>query len=57
MLHMRCYPEAAVGVRAFIKRADEAVQDTKASVTAGVGVAVVALVVAVVALVVAVVRR
>jgi hypothetical protein len=46
-----------VGVRQFLKRADEAVQDTKTSVTAGVVVAVVAFVVAVVALVVAVVRR
>lgn len=46
-----------MGVRTFIKRADEAVQDTKTSVTTGVALAVVALVVAVVALVVAVVRR
>jgi hypothetical protein len=46
-----------VGVRQFLKRADDAVQDTKQSVTAGVAVAVVALIVAVVALVVAVVRR
>lgn len=46
-----------MGVRQFLRRADEAVQDTKSSVTAGVAVAMVALVVAVVALVVAVVRR
>jgi hypothetical protein len=46
-----------VGVRQFLTRADQAVQDTKQSVTGGVVVAVVALVVAVVALVVAVVRR
>ena len=46
-----------MGVRQFLSRADEAVQDTRQSVTAGVFLAVVALVVAVVALVVAVVRR
>jgi hypothetical protein len=46
-----------VGVRTFLRRADEAVQDQKQAVTGGVIVAVVALVVAVVALVVAVVRR
>jgi len=57
MLHIRCYVEALVGVRQFLKRADTAVQDTKTSVTTGVAVAVVAFVVAVVALVVAVVRR
>lgn len=46
-----------MGVRTFLKRADQAVQDQKQSVTAGVAVAVVAFVVALVALVVAIVRR
>ena len=46
-----------MGVRTFLKRADEAVQDTKSSVTAAVGVAIVALVVAVVGIIIAVVRR
>lgn len=46
-----------MGLRTFLSRADEAVQDTKASVTAGVVMSVAALIVAVVALVVAIVRR
>jgi len=46
-----------VGVGKFLRRADEAVQDTKQAVSTGVVLSVVALVVAVVALVVAVVRR
>jgi len=44
-------------VREMVRRADEAVHDTKDAVTTGVAIAVVALVVATVALVVAVVRR
>jgi hypothetical protein len=46
-----------VGVRQFMRRADDAVQTTKASVTTGVALSVVAIVLAVVAIVVAVVRR
>lgn len=46
-----------MGLRTFIGRADQAVQDTKDAVSGGVFVAVAALVVAVVALVVAIVRR
>jgi len=46
-----------MGVGQFLRRADQAVQDTKQSVTAGVVLSVAAIVVAVVALVVAVVRR
>ncbi len=46
-----------MGVGNFLRRADQAVQDTKESVTAAVAVSVVALVVALVALVVAIVRR
>lgn len=46
-----------MGVRQFLSRADQAVQDTREAVSGGVLVAVAALVVAVVALVVAVVRR
>lgn len=46
-----------MGVRTFLKRADQAVQDTKTSVSTGVVLSVVAMVVAVVALVIAVVRR
>ena len=49
--------EQAMGVRQFLKRADDAVQDTRASVTTSAVMAVVAIVIAVVALVVAVVRR
>ena len=45
-----------MGVASFLKRADQAVQDTKTSVTTGVLMSVVALAVAVVALIVAVVR-
>lgn len=45
-----------MGVRDFLRRADEAVQDTRQSVTTGVVVAVAALIVAAVALVVAVRR-
>jgi hypothetical protein len=61
-LEIQCYTSGAtwrllVGVRQFLSKADQAVQDTKQSVTTGVAVAVVALVVAAVALVVAVVRR
>ncbi len=57
MLHSKCYTEAHVGVGTFIKRADQAVQDTKTSVSTGVMLSVAALVIAVAALVVAVVRR
>jgi hypothetical protein len=46
-----------VGVRQFLARADQAVQDQKQAVSTGVVLSVAALVVAVVALVVAVVRR
>lgn len=46
-----------MSVGSFLRRADQAVQDTKTSVTTGVLMSVAALVVAVVALVVAVVRR
>lgn len=46
-----------MGPRQFLTKADQAVQDTKQSVTTGVAIAVIALVVASVALVVAVVRR
>jgi hypothetical protein len=49
--------EAFVGVRSFLRRADQAVQDTKTSVSTGVVLSVAAIVIAVVALVVAVVRR
>ncbi len=45
-----------MGVGKFLRRADEAVQDTKQSVTSAVVVAVAALLVGLVALVVAVVR-
>lgn len=46
-----------MGVGSFLRRADQAVQDTKQSVTAGVAVSVVAFIVAVAALIVAIVRR
>ncbi len=45
-----------MGLGTFLKRADQAVQDTKQSVTIGVGLSVVALIVAAVALVIAVRR-
>lgn len=45
-----------MGMRDFLRRADQAVQDTRQSVTAGVVVAVAALVVALIAIVVAVRR-
>jgi hypothetical protein len=56
MLHMRRDPGASVGVRTFVKRADDAVRDTRDAVVAGVAVAVAALIVAAVALIVAVTR-
>jgi len=43
-----------MGIGNFLRRADQAVQDTKEAVSGGIFVAVAALVVAVVALVVAV---
>ena len=46
-----------VGVGKFLRRADEAVQDTKQSVTSAIVVAVAALIVGVVALIVAVVKE
>jgi hypothetical protein len=45
-----------VGLRTFLKRADDAVQDTKESVTATAVVAAAAIVVAIVALIVVVVK-
>lgn len=45
-----------MGVRQFLARADQAVQDTKQSVTTGVVLSIVALIVAAVALVIAVRR-
>ncbi len=45
-----------MGMRDFLRRADQAVQDTRQSVTAGVVVAVAALVVALIAIIVAVRR-
>lgn len=45
-----------MGVGKFLRRADEAVQDTKHAVSTGVVVAVVALVVAIVGIVIAVVK-
>ena len=46
-----------MGVRQFLRRADDAVQTTKESVTTGVVLSVVAIVLSVVAVVVAIVRR
>ncbi len=46
-----------VSISTFLRRADNAVQDTKASVTTGVLLSVIAIVTAAVALIVAVVRR
>ena len=46
-----------MGLRTFLKRADDAVQDTRSSVVTTAVVAIAALVVAVIAFVVAVVRR
>lgn len=45
-----------MGVRQFLNRADEAVQDTKSAVTVGVVLGAAALIVAAVALIVAVRR-
>lgn len=46
-----------MGVRQFLRRADDAVQTTRESVTTGVVLSVVAIVLAAVALVAALVRR
>jgi len=46
-----------VSIKTFLRRADNAVQDTKASVTTGVLLSVLALVTAAVAMLIAVVRR
>jgi hypothetical protein len=45
-----------MGMRDFLRRADQAVQDTRQSVTAGVWIAVAALIVALVGIVIAVRR-
>jgi hypothetical protein len=45
-----------VGLGSFLRSADQAVQDTKASVTTGVVLSVVALAVAAAALIIAIVR-
>jgi hypothetical protein len=56
MLHIMCYRRVLVGIAGFLNRADQAVQDTKQSVTTGVMLSVVALAAAVVALVIAIWR-
>jgi hypothetical protein len=56
MVHMRNGVEASVTLGTFVKRADDAVQETRRSVTTVAVVAVVALFVACAALIVAVVR-
>ncbi len=60
MLHIRCYIGgwvARMGLRTFLHRADQAVEDTKQSVTTSAVIAVAALVIAAVALVVVITRR
>ena len=46
-----------MGVRQFLSRADDAVQETKSAISTGVVLSVAAILVAVVAILVAVVKR